>query len=162
MGETNKKYPVKEIAIFLRGKSVLDGKERCQVGDIIEVRYPSIGIGKKEAKEYLWLRVEGLEELEFDRLKDPLGEPFSKSGDYKRRDGSVKYDKRRFSIPLHILKRHLPNLNIDKALDLNTIYQPFFILDEDDQYTTDFLFLADKPPLQAQGLIFDKNTNTFI
>ena len=62
MSELNLNYPVMEIAINLVNYASLDsGHERALMGDIVAVRKPNTGVGRKEVENYLWMRVEGLE-----------------------------------------------------------------------------------------------------
>jgi len=149
MSFLNPNYPVMEIAISLISYEPLEsGHERIIEGDIVAVRKPYIGIGNKEAIDFLWLRVEGLEESEFYVLTDIVESP---SGE--------KYDKRRYCIPLEKLEETDSEFDIDIALTPDTIYQPFLILDEDN-YT--FILEDGHLPLQVSGLIYDKVTGEYL
>jgi len=144
MGYTNRKFPVMEIAISLTGKANLpSGHERKQLGDIIAIRKPHSVIGSKEVTEFLWLRIEGIEEDLMMLLQDIVestGQP------------SVVYDKRRYCIPLRKLKKFFPSFDIGRAMDKTDIYQPFIVVDEDEPH----IYLADLRPLRIEGLVFDK------
>ena len=137
MSEINPHYPVMEIAISLVDYAPLSsGHERALVGDIVAVRKPSDGIGRKEANIFMWLRVEGLEENEMFMLTNEV-------------DG---YDKRRYCIPLEKIKELKSDFNEQLALDSNTIYQPFLTIDEENG----FYFIIENTPLQVSGLVYDK------
>ena len=144
MGQTNPNYTVFEIAISCEYGGVHTNglKERKTVGDIIAVRRPNTAIGRLEMSGYIWLRVEGLEENEMARLKDPI-------------DG---HDKRRYCIPLDRLLAIAPAFNISRAKDLNDKYQPFLGVDEEPPYR----FIYGHRPLNVHGLIFDKQTGRYI
>jgi hypothetical protein len=114
----------------------------------VAVRKPNVGIGAKETKSYLWLRVEGLEEGEFPKLVNYIMDSTS----------NIIYDKRRYCIPLEKLKENYPDFDIDLALDQDTIYQPFLLLDDD--YT--FILENDVQPFQVSGLIYDKITGDYL
>ena len=134
-----------EIAIALTSeKDLASGHERKQEGDIIAIRRVSKGIGTAEAKTHLWLRVEGLDKADLDRLTQQV-------------DEDNDYGKRRYCIPLEQIKKQIPSFDIIKVLGRNEIYQPFLSIDEDN-----FLFLIEVQPLQVQGLVFDKNKGTYI
>ena len=149
MSELDPNYPVMEIAICLVDYAPLpSGHERALVGDIVAVRKPSVGIGVKEAKLYLWLRVEGVEDGEFPKLVNYIMDSTS----------DVIYDKRRYCISLEKLKENYPYFDIDLALDQDTIYQPFLLLDDD--YT--FILENDVQPFQVNGLIYDKITGDYL
>ena len=143
MSELNPNYPVMEMAISLVDHAPLEsGHERVLAGDIIAVRYPDIGIGLKEAKAFLWIRVEGLEEHELRLL-----------------DRSIKgFDKRRYCIPLEKIKEIRPSFDVDLAMDENIIYQPFLTID----YETDYCFILEEPPFQISGLVYDKLTGEYL
>ncbi len=148
MGYINRKYPIMEIGLSLEGKSPLaSGSERKLVGDIISVHSPSLGLGLLEVREYLWLRVEDLEENEFAIIKQPMFQ------------NENIFDKRRYCIPLERLQKVYPVLDVSRALDTNIIYQPFLPVDEDN-----FMFLEGQleAPFSAHGLIFDKAIGDYI
>jgi len=136
MSEINPNYPVMEIAILLVDYAPLSsGHERGLVGDVAAIRKPANGIGLKEAKILLWMRIEGLEESDMYKLV-----------------GNIEgYDKRRYCIPLEKIKQIRPDFNEDMALNTDIIYQPFLMIDEDD-----YCFILDDTPLQISGLIYDK------
>jgi len=145
MGVLNPNYPVMEIAISLVSYAPLaSGSERILTGDIAAVRHPDIGVGRKEVEEYMWLRVEGLEEGEFYGLTELIEDSTSE----------IIYDKRRYCIPLEKILEVVPNFDIDLALDDDRIYQPFLLVDYDEDYT--FVLEDCCLPLQISGLIYDK------
>ena len=142
MGYTNPNYPIFEIALSLEDSAPHTGgtKERKLAGDIVAIRRPAQAIGIKEAKTYLWLRVQGLEENNMARLTDSI-------------EG---FDKRRYCIPLERLKEIVPTFDITKALDPNVTYQPFLILDEED-----YRFLGSEQPFEIEDILFDKQTGKY-
>lgn len=147
MGQINQVYPVVEAALSLEDcRSLPSGHERKLTGDIVGIRPPDVGVGRKEMKRFLWLRVEGLEELEFQGLAGPLA--FSKT---------EVYDKCRYCVPLKRLKEVDPDFDIEKALDPDLTYQPYLLTDEETG-----LFLATAPVFSVHGLIFDKLTGEYL
>ena len=150
MSELDPNYPVKEIAISLISYAPLQsGHERIIEGDIVAVRDPNIGVGRKEVEEFLWLRVEGLESSEFDRLTDNIQ---SSTGE--------NYDKRRYTIPLEKFEELDTEFDINLALDDDRIYQPFLLVD----YETDYTFVLEDGnlPFQVSGLIYDKTIGDYL
>jgi len=146
MSELDPNYPVMEIAISLVAYAPLaSGHERVIEGDIAAVRKPNEGIGREEAKHYMWMRVEGLEESEFAKLTDYIVDSTS----------NIIYDKRRYCIPLEKLYEADPEFDIDLALEEDHIYQPFLVVDYDDR-TFEFLLEDGHLPFQVSGLIYDK------
>lgn len=147
MGEINPNYPVVEVAIAVTNNKGgwLDSFE----GDIIAVRDPHFVVGNKEMGNWLWLRLEGLEENEMFRLADGI----MKEGDHGPTKDTV-YDKRRYCIPLDRLKILRPELDLTKARDTDEKYQPILMSD----YTTDQrkYYLTEEKPLMVQGLVFDR------
>ena len=144
MGQTNRQYPVFEIALSCEHGGTHTGgtKERKCIGDIIALRRPATAVGSAEMSSYLWLRIEGLEENDMARLTDPI-------------DG---FDKRRYCIPFGRLAAIAPDFNVARAKDLNDKYQPFLNVDEE----TPFRFLTARRALNVHGLIFDKQTGGYI
>ena len=113
------------------------------------VRQPHYVIGTKEATGYIWLRVEGLEENDGPIFLSP-----NYDSDVDQRDlnsPTIRFDKRRYCIPLDRLKKIYHAFDIERAKDINDIYQPFMNLDEDN-----FKYLTPRKPLNVRGLIFDK------
>lgn len=147
-------YPVKEIAISACDYHPLEsGHERRLAGDIITVRTPNGFIGKKEAHEYLWLQMEGLDD--FSLLKHPNTEP---RDDYQEQYGEKNFfEKRRFCIPFYKLNSAYPFFDVSKALDPLILYQPFIVLDEDT-----FEVLSYRAPMRTEGLVFDKAVGRFL
>ena len=147
MSETDPTYPVMEAAISLEAFADLtSGHERKQEGDIISIREPVGFIGFKEAETYLWLKLEGLEEDEMNLLIESLY------------DGGEVYDKRRYLISLDRLKELEPTFDLNRARDVDDLYQPFLTLDED----THQLITENSQPLQISGLVFDKSIGDYL
>jgi len=145
-------YPIAEIAICLWS---MDG-ERLQEGDITSVRKPQIGIGLKEASRFLWLLIEGPEYIGYAGLKEKVTEPIDPTRLYEDQ-AYIKYDKRRYSIPLDRLKIVFPALDLARCRDLDDKYQPFYTLDDDNK-----LWLTDRIPLDTAGLVFDKALGVYL
>lgn len=158
MGQTDRKYPIMEIGLSLISRSPLaSGHERLQVGDIISVHPPSLGLGLKEVNVFLWLLVGDFEENEYAGLKQFIYQGSRFPGEKLLAENL--YDKRRYCIPLKRLQKVYPVLDIARALDVNTIYQPFLPLDEDNML---FLEGRGEPPFSVHGLIFDKTIGDYI
>ena len=154
MPETYRAYPVFEVALAVASKSSLaSGHERVQEGDIVATRREYTGVGLKEAAEFLWLRLTGLDESVVARLTDPSG--------IEEEEGLYVtfYDKRRYCIPLDRLAEVAPHLDLDSVRDTSQEYQPGLPLDEDD-YT--YIPGAEQQPLEATGLIYDKDMMRFL
>lgn len=150
MPETYKEYPIMELTLALESyKDLASGHERCQEGDIVNVRRPKNGTGLGVPKEYLKILVDGFEKNEFDRLTQPIGSGVDENGDVI----APFFDKRRYCVPLEKL-----NLDLVRAKDKNDVYQPFLLTDTDEP----FLFLEQNTPLNVYGLIFDKLKGQFI
>ena len=145
MGQVNPNYPIKEVAISLESFPIESEHERKQEGDIVTIRDTHYCIGLKEMSRYLWLRIEGLEESEFDELVSVLV------------DDGITFDKRRYCILLEKLKEVDPNFDLDRARDLEDVYQPYLVIDEDTG-----IFLIAEEPFQVQGLIFDKSIGEYL
>lgn len=150
---TPREYPTVEIVVCAHSEV----PERRQEGDILAVRRPDIGIGLAEAKLYLWLLVQGLAANEYDHLDDSIYEPFDPTGEYDPRSAYPLFDKRRYCIPFTRLQAVFPTLDLSKARDTNDPYQPFYTIDEDNN-----LWLTDRTPLAAEGLVFDKVNGVYI
>ena len=150
MGYTNRKYPVREISIACINRPDHDNERLC-VGDIVTIRKPHHVIGKKEAKSLIWLRVEGLEEIEIGTL---VQESSGLMMDEDKAAVSERFEKRRYFIPLQRLKKIKPDFDIARAMDTNDSYQPFMVVDFADSGF--FRYLASDKPLSVHGLIFDK------
>ena len=150
MSYTNRIYISIEVALSLENApDNASGTERKKIGDIVAIRKPHFVIGRLEAKPYVWLRLEGIEEVELHAIQSRLYE-----GNDPEKEG---YDKARYCIPLHRIKAVFPSFDIDRALDLTDIYQPFLTIDEDG-----FKYLTEIPPFQISGLVFDKSTGEYL
>lgn len=148
MGQTNKTYPVMEIALSCEygGTHTNGTKERKCVGDIIAVRKPGLGIGSAEMSRYLWMWLEGLDDDAMSAL------------DSMMIIADVIYDKRRYVIPFERIAAIVPSFNVSRALDLLDKYQPFRGVDEEPP----FRFVRDSRPFNVHGLVFDKLIRRFI
>jgi hypothetical protein len=139
-----------EIGVAVFGKTDLaSGHERHQEGDIISARRVTGGIGLKEARDYLWLHVEGLDDEAMFELK------------VRNADSSdaEAYDKRRYCIHFARLKEIFPSFDISRARDRADPYQPFLLIDLDDddvRLQNVFLPTTAAGPLRVEGLVYDK------
>lgn len=160
MGYTNRIYPAAEVAIIAADRPDHDN-ERVKSGDIVNIRKPHYVIGTKEANEYLWLRITGLEENEYVQL---ISSGFDLDADHEFGHqilGETKrYEKRRFMIPLERLKKYYPPFDISRALDPNDKYQPFLTIDFSESGY--YYFLDSVKPLDVHGLVFDKLKGVFL
>ena len=145
-------YPVAEIAIGLDNRA----QEFTQEGDIVAIRAPGIGIGLAEAKLWLWILIDGFELYKYDELINPVIEPFDATGAYDPPASYTKFDRRRYCVPLARLNQVL-TIDLNRARDTADEYQPFYSLDQDNH-----LWLTDRTPLAAEGLIFDKVLGDYI
>ena len=76
---------------------------------------------------------------------------------YPGEEPDLRYDKRRYAVPLERLAELDPTFDIDRAKDLNDVYQPYIPLDGDDG-----TFLSEHSPFQAEGLIWDKELQDYL
>ncbi len=159
MPETFRDYPVYELTLALFSKRDRQG-EHIQEGDIVDA-YPAgdvIGMGRKEIKLFMRIRVEGWDSSQYGRLNTHLTEP---PDDFDEIDPEPpKYDKRRYCVPLDRLNKVLPSLDLAKARDPNVIHQPGMPVDTDDPH--DYLEGAEMRPLPIEGLVWDKVLGEFI
>jgi hypothetical protein len=140
-----------EIAIALESVADTDGGERKKEGDIIAVRPTGIGIGAKEASRYLWFRIDGLvTRAEYEQLASLLFEPDDP-------ESGVRYDKRRYCVPLARLEIIDPSFDIGRARDTEDIYQPYMMVDPE---TLEYLTVD--PPFDVSGLVYDKVVGDYI
>jgi len=166
MPETFRSFPVAEVAIALRSKPDLIGGSRIQEGDIVAVRmadnHASRGIGLKEDKLYLWIRIEGWDLNDFSRLTAKTKEPPDDFDQLEPPGGTepTPYDKRRYCIPLERLKIVMPSLDMEKARDLGVAHQPGLPFDTDGPFN--HLEGTEMRPLNIEGLIFDKTIGDFV
>jgi len=158
MPQTFRSYPTVEIALFLISKELSGaGIERGQEGDIIAMRFPLDSIGLKEANDFLWLRINGLDRGNLDRLTDPWGEPLDPLGDYG--PANPVFVKRRYCIPLDRLKAVFPGLDLIKARDRLQVHQPLCPVDTD----TPYRFMgAEVPVFDVHGLVYDKALRQYL
>lgn len=141
-------YPIVEMALCVTDAQDLNTGERIKRWDIVGVRMPTSGVGRKERKNYLWIRVEGLSKVTFRALEQVNFD--STAG--------VWYDQRRYCIPFHRIKAQFPAFDLTLAVDSSQVYQPFLPVDSDGPW----LWLPGQPPLNASGLIVDKKTGLYI
>lgn len=158
-----RKYESREVGILVRGYFPHSFEsERAIEGDIIAIRRPGLGLGMATMSNYLWLVIEGLDRELMDRYKDNDEEPLDETGSFfEARDGGVRYkqyDKRRFCIPLQRLKLVAPWLDLNRVRDINDIYQPFVMLDEE----TGHYVSEGRKPLSLHGLVYDKAKQRFL
>lgn len=126
----------KEIAIAL-----FDSYGGVEEGDIIVCREPSLGIGNKESKGFLWFRAD---------ISEELANILASSGD------TYKW---RFNIPLSSIAEIDESFNIDDARDMDTEYQPFLPLGDDMLFTDPD---PDTMALENMSIVWDKSTEEFI
>jgi len=145
---TFRNYRVRQIGLYVKSEAPLaTGHERIQEGDIGVVLNPNEGVAGIERAHYLWLRVQGRDDNDMDRLQD---------NNQPDIDGNVFWDKRRYCIPFKRLKEVYPPLDISSVKDPVDMYQPFLGIDNDNG-----LFLITRPPLTVFGLVFDKETRRY-
>lgn len=142
MSELAPEYPTMEVALSAISRKPF-ANERVLEGDIVEVRRPQLGIGRREASEFLWLRLTGPEVDELAGFKRSLVE------------ADTTFDKRRFCIPFD----RLPPVDLARVRDPNDAYQPFLPVDFDSGL---FLEGAAAAPLSVAGRVFDKSTGLFL
>lgn len=120
------------------------GGERAKEGDIVATRPPGSRIGTKEGKLFLWLR---LDDLTYEQYV--LAQVLEEDG--------VRYDKRRFCIPLSRLEQLDSNFSPSRTRDQDDMYQPYLTVDEE---TYEFVSIGSA--FQAQGLVYDKVTQSYL
>ncbi len=150
MGETNPNYPTMEIALAKINAPDLPDHERMKKGDIIAIRKPGTFIGGKEGKTFLWLQIEGLEEIEFGNFCQQVFEPTDP-------ETGVSFDKRRYCVPFGRLSVLYPAFNLTRASDPNDFYQPFLLIDSED-----FEIVSADPAYDVSGLVFDKAIGDYL
>lgn len=151
MAQWKREYQVREVAIScVNSTDNSMTQRRRKHGDIIVVRDPLGHIGKKEAKEFLWLLIDGLDWWDCKEIE------------LKREDAEAEAEyKKVFSIPLHRLKQVYPALDLNRLFDRADEYQPFCMPDyESSSYPYKFIF--NQKPLMAHGLIFNKLTGIYL
>ncbi len=125
------------------------GGERVKEGDIVYVRRVTelVGISPVAARTQLWLLFSGLNNDSMWLLGDSI------------RTNDVRYDKRRYSIPLD----RLPNSpSLARIRDPADAYQPFLSIDEDNLTGGHIPFLTYSAPIDVHGLVYDKQTTRFL
>ena len=128
-------------------------------GDIIVVRKPSQGVGLKELRTLIWLRVKGLVWNEMTQLSHPI----------TGKDGR-ELQKRRFCIPLLKLNEKLSelklakriqklNIDIERAENSALVYQPLIAVDSIGLFSDTIT-----PPvvLSVFDLVWDKEKNQYL
>lgn len=109
-------------------------------GDIIEAHPPSRGIGLAAMRSFLWLWVD----------VSPISSGLLLNESYGQH-------KRRYYIPLDLLARRFPSLDMGRAVDPSQIYQPFIDVDR-----RTGLWKSIPNAIPAQDLIIDKTTGKLI
>jgi len=126
--------------------------ETISAGDIVACGPVVDHIGTKERHAFVWLLIRGLGRSVLDRFEDINIEPLGEAGSHDDLGiPYLRYDKRRFCIPLDRLVQRIPTFNETRALDENDLYQPFAMIDSDNGEV-----LTWSQPLWAQGLVYDK------
>ena len=131
---------IAEIAI-----STIDNivdKKRIQVGDITTVRKPTSGIGFKEMRTFIWLRVSG---LSFNKMLELCSPEYL---------NEKIVEKKRFRILLGRLAQVEPFFNINLAKNPQIIYQPFLPIDASGLFLSPFTAKV----YSVFGLVSDKQT----
>jgi hypothetical protein len=139
---------IREIAI-----SLFDSPGGTEEGDVIVCRAPSDGIGKKEAKLWLWFRADISEALA-DVLATEWKDRDVNSATYKK-----MFAKHRYKIPLERIADIDPDFDLIKARDQLNGYQPYLPLGED------MLFIDPDPDtlaLETLNVVWDKSTGVYI
>lgn len=150
---------VAEVAILVASFRDHDGIERAKEGDIITVRKRVHLVGRhdRESKIVLWLYLQGLHYEEMYLLKSRGWDSKSLWDDMVGKDNKDRFEKRRFSIPLKRLKQLCPRIDLNRVRDINDTYQPFAVIDEDNQH-----FLIPAKPFDVEGLVYDKVTGNYL
>lgn len=86
------------------------GPGRAQAGDVIEIRKPQGGIGRKEGHQYVWL------------LLDESEIPTPTTRDPESQDPVIKHP---LQISIDELKTKMPALDLTRLADPRDFYQPF-------------------------------------
>ena len=143
-----------EIALAVSDQAPTpQGHERRMAGDIIAIRRPHHGIGKKETSEYLWLRIQGPDLSFLATLLQPM------TDDVDALTGEV-WEKRRYAIPLERLAQIVSRVDLDEVKNPSSFYQPFIGYDENNQLRV--IPGTESPAIPVEGLIFDKLTGKYL
>ena len=124
MAETYRDRSLFLVAVSGITQRDVGGGERLREGDIRAVAraHPRMHVGTGHAQrcEVLWLYLETFGEIDLDRLTA------------SQEEQGVRYDKRRYCIPLARLRRLSPTLDLARVRDPLDCYQPFLSgLDQD-------------------------------
>jgi len=133
-----------EVAICTDNLADHTGGERAKEGDIIAVRPLGTGIGSKEGKLFLWLRLDDLTYEQYLLVQTVEEE-------------ETRYDKRRYCIPLHRLEQLDSNFSPSRTRDQDDMYQPYLTVDEET-----YEFVSVGSTFQVQGLVYDKVTQSYL
>lgn len=146
MSAVCRNYPIFECALRVVGA----GQDYQEEGDIVELRPEGRvgGIGLKEMHKFLWLRLCGAD----DTVMYDLRNPWVNNLDTLEN----KYAMKQYKIPFERLLQTCPSFNIALARDINTIYQPFLYVDNDNGY-----FVASSCLFDIHGLVYNKATTRF-
>lgn len=150
--ETAFEFVIWELALSVVKKAPLADQNRIQDGDIVGIRRPGGVIGRKEALDFMWLRVQNISTDEAFTMLDAIAD-----GDTQDSETITTYEKRRYTILLSELATRFPAFDIAAAMDRSRIYQPFVPID--DAY---HCIQNDITVLSARGLIYDKMLDTFM
>lgn len=145
---------IREVAISVCNHAPVNGKPRCREGDIVACRRPGGGIGAKEGKDFLWLRIESAAPGFFDNLTRAQTDPADADDTDPR---TIIVAKRRFCIPLDRLASVLSGFDTVKARDRDRQYQPFFVMDAQRRFVS-----PAHSVLPASGLIYDKSSKAYV
>jgi hypothetical protein len=163
MGDFAREYPTLEVAIQTVDYADDRGGECVKAGDIVVIRRPLGLIGTADRARRLWLLIDGLEEEQRARLVErPMPEMRERVIEIPDEEPIVeeylaRFDKRRYAIPLERLKEVYPLLDLEKLTDSSVEYQPFMALDIDTGEVVSWI-----APLPADGLVYDKETRSYV
>lgn len=88
-------------------------EQRINEGDIVAWKPHPHEWGNKEINQFLIIPVTGATKEDLNNISKPMQDEEEKI-----------IRKRKFSIPLDIVKKHYPDLDFDRVRDVNDIYQP--------------------------------------
>jgi len=114
-----------EFAVCVKDEADLaSGHKRMKQGDIIAVKPAGWQWGKKEVNGFLIVPVTGLTKEEAHSMCQPHYSGGIKQEELTESMNPVRAGKRRYSIPLDIIKDWEPDLNIADVENKNKVYQP--------------------------------------
>lgn len=151
--ETAFEFLIWELALSVVKKSPLGTQNRIQSGDIVAMRRPQGMIGRKEATDFMWLRMKDLSTDQAETMAEGIAEDDPQA----TAPLTLVYEKRRYGILLSELAARFPAFDTSAAMDRSRIYQPFVPIDDHYRCVQNDILV-----LSARGLIYDKLTDTFI